>query len=150
MKPEQRTRQEKIDIQLGLAGWLIGIRRLIRPGWAGQGNRPESCHSLRQNGIRPAQGHQSLEFLHGLCKKPHPSPRNLKYMRAFAEAWSGGVFVQLAAAQMGGNPIVQVAPAQLPWNHHIGVSGHGTRLKQELRRYSAFSYLPRFCELTHR
>jgi predicted nuclease of restriction endonuclease-like (RecB) superfamily len=46
------------------------------------------------------------------------SPRNLKYMRAFAEAWPGGVFVQPAVAQMGGNPIVQQAAAQLPWMHH--------------------------------
>lgn len=46
------------------------------------------------------------------------SPRNLKYMRAFAEAWPCGVFVQPAVAQMGGNPIVQAAPAQLPWNRH--------------------------------
>lgn len=46
------------------------------------------------------------------------SPRNLKYMRAFAEAWPGGVFVQPAVAQMGGNPIVQAALAQLPWYHH--------------------------------
>lgn len=35
MKPEQRTRQKKIDVQLGIVGWLIGIRRLIRLGWAG-------------------------------------------------------------------------------------------------------------------
>lgn len=32
------------------------------------------------------------------------SPRNLKYMRAFAEAWPDGIFVQQAAAQ-------------LPWFH---------------------------------
>ncbi|MEI6175526.1 MAG: hypothetical protein WCS43_01425 [Verrucomicrobiota bacterium] len=30
MKPEQRTRQEKIDIQLGRAVWSIDIRRLIQ------------------------------------------------------------------------------------------------------------------------
>ena len=46
------------------------------------------------------------------------SPSNLKYMRAFAEAWPGGVFVQATLAQMGGNPIVQQAAAQLPWMHH--------------------------------
>lgn len=28
------------------------------------------------------------------------SPRNLKYMRAFAEAWPDGTFVQQAAAQL--------------------------------------------------
>ena len=46
------------------------------------------------------------------------SPRNLKYMRAFAEAWPDGVMVQAALAQKGGNPIVQAALAQLPWYHH--------------------------------
>ncbi len=30
MKPEQRTRQEKIDLQLGRAGWSIGSRHLIQ------------------------------------------------------------------------------------------------------------------------
>lgn len=34
------------------------------------------------------------------------SPRNLKYMRAFAEAWPDAEFVQQAAAQ-------------LPWGHHL-------------------------------
>ena len=74
------------------------------------------------------------------------SPRNLKYMRAFAEAWPEGVIVQQAAAQLSGpaivhqsgaqlgaNPmvhaalapsqtsslrIVQQLGAQLPWKHH--------------------------------
>ncbi|BCI82034.1 hypothetical protein MTY66_36590 [Mycolicibacterium sp. TY66] len=36
------------------------------------------------------------------------SPRNLKYMRAFAAAWPGG-------------PIVQAGLAQLPWYHHIAL-----------------------------
>ncbi len=35
------------------------------------------------------------------------SPRNLKYMRAFAEAWPDSEFVQQAAA------------AQLPWGHNV-------------------------------
>jgi predicted nuclease of restriction endonuclease-like (RecB) superfamily len=34
------------------------------------------------------------------------SPRNLKYMRAFAEAWPDGQFVQQAVAQ-------------LPWGHNV-------------------------------
>lgn len=34
------------------------------------------------------------------------SPRNLKYMRAFAEAWPDEKFVQQAAAQ-------------LPWGHNL-------------------------------
>jgi predicted nuclease of restriction endonuclease-like (RecB) superfamily len=74
------------------------------------------------------------------------SPRNLKYMRAFAEAWPDGVlvqpvvarledssFVHQPGAQMGTDPIEQAAlaqshaaslrivhhpGAQLPWKHH--------------------------------
>jgi hypothetical protein len=30
VKPEQTTRQEKIDLQLGRAGWAVGSRRLIQ------------------------------------------------------------------------------------------------------------------------
>lgn len=53
------------------------------------------------------------------------SPRNLKYMRAFANAWPDGVIVQPAVAQLtsGGpptvGPIVQTPVAQLPWSHHV-------------------------------
>lgn len=36
------------------------------------------------------------------------SPRSLKYMRKFAEIWTGG-------------PIVQQAAAQLPWGHHMAL-----------------------------
>ncbi len=61
------------------------------------------------------------------------SPRNLKYMRAFAEAWPDGVIVQPAVVQMSdpaivqaalaqipdtAPSIVQAALAQLPWYHH--------------------------------
>lgn len=46
------------------------------------------------------------------------SPRNLKYMRAFADAYPE--FVQVPLAQIKGAPaIVQVPLAQLPWYHHI-------------------------------
>ena len=46
------------------------------------------------------------------------SPRNLKYMRAFAEAYPE--FMQAGLAQIPArNPIVQVPLAQLPWYHHI-------------------------------
>ncbi len=63
------------------------------------------------------------------------SPRNLKYMRAFAEAWPETVIVPQAGAQLPrpgreGSAIVQAPPAQtvasivhqpgaqLPWKHH--------------------------------
>lgn len=46
------------------------------------------------------------------------SPRNLKYMRAFAEAYPE--FVQVPLAQIKSTAsIVQVPLAQLPWYHHI-------------------------------
>ena len=65
------------------------------------------------------------------------SPRNLKYMRAFAEAWPETVIVQQPAAQIArpkkSKPSIVQAPlaqtataaivqrpvAQLPWGHHI-------------------------------
>jgi len=63
------------------------------------------------------------------------SPRNLKYMRAFAEAWPETLIVQQAGAQMAGPqkpglaivqaPLAQTVAsivhqpgAQLPWKHH--------------------------------
>ncbi len=57
------------------------------------------------------------------------SPRNLKYMRAFAEAWPNTAIVQRPVAQIGerrsSSPadqpttaIVQQPVAQLPWRHH--------------------------------
>jgi predicted nuclease of restriction endonuclease-like (RecB) superfamily len=69
------------------------------------------------------------------------SPRNLKYMRAFAEAWPETVIVQRPAAQLiepkptqativqtplaqtaqPVSPIVQPPVAQLPWKHHIAL-----------------------------
>lgn len=49
------------------------------------------------------------------------SPRNLSYMRAFAEAWPDSPFVQHPVAQTPGTtgPIAQAALAQLPWYHHV-------------------------------
>ncbi len=46
------------------------------------------------------------------------SPRNLKYMRAFADAWPGGA-------------IVQQAVGQLPWGHNLVLL---TKLKDPERR----------------
>jgi predicted nuclease of restriction endonuclease-like (RecB) superfamily len=51
------------------------------------------------------------------------SPRNLKYMRAFAEAWPETAIVrqpaaQLATPQTTEPSIVQQPAAQLPWMHH--------------------------------
>ena len=51
------------------------------------------------------------------------SPRNLKYMRAFAEAWPETVIVQQTVAQIPKGKkskptIVHQPGAQLPWKHH--------------------------------
>lgn len=58
------------------------------------------------------------------------SPRNLKYMRAFAEAWPEGLLGEQTAFRSPGRtanarrasaqavPIVQAPLAQLPWYHH--------------------------------
>lgn len=60
------------------------------------------------------------------------SPRNLKYMRALAQAWPDGLFakpegltsseprefVQQPVAQFQPAPIMQSPLAQLPWRHH--------------------------------
>jgi len=61
--------------------------------------RTESVSSLLTN----------LDQSQQCCDKCHLkgfSPRNLKYMRAFAEAWPDAEFVQQAAAQ-------------LPWGHNL-------------------------------
>ena len=50
------------------------------------------------------------------------SPRNLKYMRAFAEAWPETVIVQPPVAPIAlVSPIVQPPVAQLSWKHHIAL-----------------------------
>ncbi len=47
------------------------------------------------------------------------SPRNLKYMRAFAKAWPDAPIVQQSVAQIStAPPIVQRPVAQLPWRCH--------------------------------
>lgn len=55
------------------------------------------------------------------------SSRNLKYMRAFADAWPNGEIVQQPVAQIApgkfvrqaGGELVQPPLAQLPWAHHV-------------------------------
>lgn len=59
------------------------------------------------------------------------SPRNLNYMRAFAEAWPAGNPEAPAPAKAAGQtpvsrapsaaPIVQAPLAQLPWYHHLAL-----------------------------
>ncbi|WP_259066271.1 PDDEXK nuclease domain-containing protein [Mucilaginibacter sp. X4EP1] len=65
-------------------------------------------------------GTKVIERLSNDLRKEFPSmkgtsPRNLKYMRAFAQTYPE--FVQPTAAQMENSIIVQQAAAQLPWFH---------------------------------
>lgn len=52
------------------------------------------------------------------------SPRNLRYMKSFAEAWPGFSILQPPVAKLQGtekhtDTIVQPLVAQIPWAHHI-------------------------------
>ena len=49
------------------------------------------------------------------------SPRNLKYMRAFAEAWPDHGIVQQAIGQLESAPFVQAPLHKLPWYLHIAL-----------------------------
>ena len=62
------------------------------------------------------------------------SPRNLKYMRKFAESWNDEEFVQQTAAQIG-----QPSADQLPWFHIVNRSRSGcpVRVRRGLPSASA-------------
>jgi predicted nuclease of restriction endonuclease-like (RecB) superfamily len=81
-----------VNRELVLLYWQIGrdiLARQARQGW-GAKVIERLAHDLRA----------AFPEMKGF------SPRNLKYMRAFAEAWPDGEFVQQAAAQ-------------LPWGHNL-------------------------------
>ena len=70
-------------------------------------------------------GSQIIDKLSSLIKKEFPdnsgfSVRNIKYMRAFAEAYPDFPIVQVPLAQSP-NEFVQVSLAQIPWYHHISL-----------------------------
>lgn len=70
-------------------------------------------------------GSQIIDQLAKHIKTTFPSStgfsvRNLKYMRAFAEAYPEFPFVQVPLAQME-TEFVQVSLAQIPWYHHISL-----------------------------
>ena len=97
---KQRIQQERLRVVLAantamvLLYWDIGrviLDRQEREGW----------------------GAKVIDRLAGDLREAFPdmkgfSPRNLKYMRAFAAAWPDGA-------------IVQEALAQIPWYHHIAL-----------------------------
>jgi predicted nuclease of restriction endonuclease-like (RecB) superfamily len=76
-------------------------------------------------------GSKVIDRLSGDLQREFPgqqgfSPRNLKYMRAFAEAWPETTNVPQPGAQVpnSGRPapsIVQAPLAQLPWYHHLAL-----------------------------
>ena len=81
-----------VNRELVLLYWQIGRDILSRQAAQGWGARviDRLAHDLRT----------ALPEMKGF------SPRNLKYMRAFAQAWPGAEFVQQAAAR-------------LPWGHNM-------------------------------
>ncbi len=81
-----------VNRELVLLYWQIGQEILVRQAEQGWGAKviERLAHDLRS----------AFPDMQGF------SPRNLKYMRAFAEAWPDAEFVQQAAAQ-------------LPWGHNL-------------------------------
>jgi len=74
---------------------------------------------------RMGWGSQIIDKLAAHLKKEFPdnrgfSVRNLKYMRAFAEAYPDFPIVQVILAPSS-NEFVQVSLAQIPWYHHISL-----------------------------
>src|ERR1035438_544954 len=81
-----------VNRELVLLYWRIGKEILTRQGQQGWGTKVIERVAIDLRAEFPD--------IHGL------SLRNLKYMRAFAEAWPE-------------NPIVQQVVAQLPWGHNV-------------------------------
>lgn len=130
---EIRTRVQAARIKAGLAAnqellllyWEIGRLILDRQQKEGWGTK--------------VIDRLSLDLQRAFPRQQGFSPRNLKYMRAFAEAWPEGLIVQRPVAQLAtpaksksknatsaplaapSPAIVQRPVAQLPWRHHIAL-----------------------------
>jgi predicted nuclease of restriction endonuclease-like (RecB) superfamily len=118
---EIKTRVRSAQIKAGLSAnrellalyWDIGSLILSRQQKEGWGARVIDRLSVDLQRAFPGQ--QGF------------SPRNLKYMRAFAEAWPEPPIVQQAVAQLKDAPknsklpIVQAPLAQLSWYHHLAL-----------------------------
>ncbi|WP_442914391.1 DUF1016 N-terminal domain-containing protein [Kribbella sp. NBC_00709] len=63
---------------------------------------------LGSRGVAPARVADSTDLKSRFPGATGYSPRNLKYMRAFAAAWPDSAFVQRTVAQ-------------LPWRHHVAL-----------------------------
>lgn len=85
----------------------------------------EIGNSILEKQKQKAWGSKIIELLASDLKKNFPdnsgfSVRNLKYMRAFAEAYPQFPIVQVPLAQSN-NEFVQVPLAQITWYHHISL-----------------------------
>lgn len=113
MKTRIHTAQQRatlaVNRELVLLYWQIGCDILDRQAWQGWGAKvvDRQAHDLRT----------AFPDMKGF------SPRNLKYMRAFAEAWPDSEFVQGVLAQ-------------LPWYHRLALLDK-LRSEDERRWYVA-------------
>jgi predicted nuclease of restriction endonuclease-like (RecB) superfamily len=109
LKSQIKTAQVRaalaVNQELVLLYWRIGKEILTRQKEDGWGAKV-----IEQLGKDLRQEFPSMQGL---------SPRNLKYMRALAEAWPE-------------EPIVQQAVAQLPWGHNVRLLDHVKDSKERL------------------
>lgn len=115
----QQRASQALNLELVALYWRIGKAILDRQNQQGWGAKviDRLAHDLRTN----------FPEMKGF------STRNLKYMRAFADAWPEseicaaaaaqmeGVFVQQPVGQFQPSPIVQARLHKLPWYHHIAL-----------------------------
>lgn len=117
----------------GYAEWIDSVKERIRHSCIRtvlQANAEQLLlywdigHEIIKNYEREGWGSKVVERMSEDLKAEFPnmpgwSPRNLKYMRVFADAWKR-------------NEIVQQPVAQLPWGHHIKLleclKSHGDRV----------------------
>jgi len=116
---EIKARVQSARIKAGLAAngellalyWEIGRMILDRQSREGWGSKV--IDRLSRDLQREFPGQQGF------------SPRNLKYMRAFAGAWPEAAWTSvqapLARITAATSPIVQAPLAQLPWYHHLAL-----------------------------
>jgi predicted nuclease of restriction endonuclease-like (RecB) superfamily len=79
-------------------------------------------NNISQQRVLQGWGNKIIERLSADLAKSFPdmkgiSPRNLKYMQTFAEAYPA--FLQAPLAKTSSSAILQVPLAKLPWYHHI-------------------------------
>jgi predicted nuclease of restriction endonuclease-like (RecB) superfamily len=125
---EIKTRVQSARIKAGLAAnrellalyWDIGRLILDRQKREGWGAKVIDCLAWDLQKAFPGQ--QGF------------SPRNLKYMRAFAEAWPEPGLLQLPVPPLTHvkSKAVQAPLAQLPWYHHLALLDKLTTVENRL------------------